>query len=218
MSFHSLTLLYILTYKLNSSLSLIEMWRRVPYSFLLLFIAIPKWVYELLLNLHYETEWTKERICALYYLSCSVSQFSHSVAILCDPMDCSMPGLPVHHQLQELLAQTHVHRVGRCHPTISPSVVPFSSCLQSFPASGSFQMSQLFTSGGQRIGVSASTSVLPINIQYWFPLRLTGLISLQAKGLSSVFSNTTVQKHQLFSTQLSLLSNFHIHTWPLEKP
>ena len=85
-----------------------------------------------------------------------------------------------------------------CHPTISSSVIPFSSCLQSFPASGSFQVSQLFVSGGQSIGVSTSTSVLPMNIQDWFPLGLTGLISLQSKGFSRVFSNTTVQKHQFF--------------------
>ena len=89
------------------------------------------------------------------------------------------------------------------HPTISSSVVPFS-CLQSFPASGSFQMNQLFTSGGQSIGVSASASVLPMNIQDWFPLGWTGWISLQSKGLSRVFPNTTVQKHQFFSAQLSL--------------
>ena len=91
-----------------------------------------------------------------------------------------------------------------CHPTISSSVVPFSSRLQSFPASGSFQMSQFFTSGGQTIGVSASASVLPMNIQDWLLLGLTGLISLLSKGLSRVFSNTTVQKHQFFSTQLFL--------------
>ena len=91
-----------------------------------------------------------------------------------------------------------------CHPTISSSVSPFSSCLQSFPASGSFQMSQFFASGGQRIGVSASASVLQMNIHDWFPLGLTGLISSQSQGLSGVFSNTTVQKHQFFSTQLSL--------------
>ena len=91
-----------------------------------------------------------------------------------------------------------------CHPTISSSVVPFSSCLQSFPASGSFQMSQFFTSGGQSIGVSASVWVLPVNIQDWFPLGLTGWICLLSKGLSRVFSNTTVQKHQFFSIQLSL--------------
>ena len=91
-----------------------------------------------------------------------------------------------------------------CHPTISSSVIPFSSCPQSFPASGSFQMSQLFTSGGQSIGGSASASVLPVNTQNWSPLGWTGWISLQSKGLSRVFSNTTVQKHQFFGAQLSL--------------
>ena len=102
-----------------------------------------------------------------------------------------------------------------CHPTISSSVVPITSCLQSFPASGSFPMSQFFASGGQRIGVSVSASVLPMNIQDWFPFRLTGLISLQSKGLSRVFSSTIVQKHQFFSAQLSLWSNFHMCTWLL---
>ena len=91
-----------------------------------------------------------------------------------------------------------------CHPTISFSVIPFSSCPQSLPASGSFQMSQLFTSGGQSIGVSASASVFPMNTQDWSPLGWTGWISLQSKGLSRVLSNTTVQKHQFFSAQLSL--------------
>ena len=105
-----------------------------------------------------------------------------------------------------------------CHPTISSSVVPFSSCPQSFPASGSLQMSQLFTSGSQSIGVSASTSVLPMNTQDWCPLGWTGWVSLQSKGLSRVFSNTTVQKHQFFGAQPSSQSNSHIHTWPLEKP
>ena len=105
-----------------------------------------------------------------------------------------------------------------CHPTISSSVIPFSSCPQSFPASRSFPMSRLFTSGGQRIGVSASTSVLPMNIQDWFPLGWTGWISLQSKALSRVFSNTTVWKHQFFGVQCSLWSNTHIHTWLLEKP
>ena len=103
-----------------------------------------------------------------------------------------------------------------CHPKISSSVIPFASCLQSFPASGSFQMSQLFTSGGLSIGASASTSVFPKNIQDWFPLGWTGWISLQSKGLSRVFSNTTVQKHQIFHTQPSLWSNSHIHTWLLD--
>ena len=92
-----------------------------------------------------------------------------------------------------------------CHPTISSSVVPFSSCPLSFPASGSFQMSQLFASSGQSIGVSASTSVLPMNAQDWFPLGWTGWISLQSKGLSRVFSNTTVQKHQFFCSFFSFL-------------
>ena len=103
-----------------------------------------------------------------------------------------------------------------CHPTISSFVVPFSSRLQYFPASGSFPMSQFFTSGGQSIGASASA--LPMNIQDWFSLGLTGLINLQSKGLSEVFSNTTVQKHQLFGAQLSSWSTSHIHTWPLEEP
>ena len=105
-----------------------------------------------------------------------------------------------------------------CHPAISSSVLPLSSHLQSFPASGFFQMSQLFPSWGQSIGVSASTSVLPMNTRDWSPLGWTSWISLQSKGLSRVFSNTTVQKHQFFSTQLSLQSNSHIHTWLLEKP
>ena len=104
-----------------------------------------------------------------------------------------------------------------CHPTISSSVVPFS-CSQSFPASGSFQMSKLFASGGQSIGVSASTPVLPMNTQDWSPLECTGWTSLQSKGLSRIFLNTTVQKHQFFGTQLSSQSNSHIHTWLPEKP
>ena len=105
-----------------------------------------------------------------------------------------------------------------CHPAISPSVIPFSSCPQSVPASESFPMSQLFTWGGQSTEVSASASVLPMNTQDWSPLGWTGWISLQSKGLSRVFFNTTVQKHQFFSAQLSSQSNSHIHTWLLEKP
>ena len=105
-----------------------------------------------------------------------------------------------------------------CHPTTSSSVIPYSSCPQSFPASGSFPMSQIFASGGQRIGISASASVLPMNTQDWSPLGWTGWNSLQSKGLSRVFSNTTVQKHQFFGTKLSSPSNSHIHTWQLEKP
>ena len=105
-----------------------------------------------------------------------------------------------------------------CHPTISSPVVLFSSCLQSFPESGSIPVSRLFASSGQSIGASASASVLPINIQGWFPLGLTGLISLLSKGLSRVFSSTTILTHQFFSAQSSLWSNAHMHTRFLEKP
>ena len=121
---------------------------------------------------------------------------------LCDPMNCSMPGFPVLHYLPEF-AETHVIWAGNA---IQPSrpVTPFSSCLQFFPASGSFSMNQLFVSCGQSTRASASASVLPMNIQSWFPLRLTSLISLLSKGLSRVFSSTTVRKHQFFSAQPSL--------------
>ena len=105
-----------------------------------------------------------------------------------------------------------------CHPTISSSVIPLSGCLQTFPTSESFPVSQFFASGGQSIGVSASASVLPMNTQDWSPLEWTGWISLQSKGLSKVFCIISFQKHQDFSAQLSLWSNSHIHTWPLEKP
>ena len=105
-----------------------------------------------------------------------------------------------------------------CHPAISFSVFPFSSCPQSLPAAESFPMSQVFSWGGQSTGVSASASFLTKNTQGWSPLEWTGWISLQSKGLSRVFSNTTVQKHQFFGSQLSSQSNSHIHTWPQEKP
>ena len=105
-----------------------------------------------------------------------------------------------------------------CHPAMSFSVIPFTSCPQSLPTWESFPMSQLFAWGGQNIGVSALASVLPKNIQDWSPLEWTGWISLQSKGLSRVFSSTTVKKHQFFGAQLSSQSNTHIHTWPLEKP
>ena len=111
---------------------------------------------------------------------------------LCNAMDCSMPGFPIHHQLSNL-TQAHVHRLG---DAIGPShpIFPFSSCLQSFLISGSFTMSQSFPSGGQIAGASASASVLPVNIQDWFTLGWAALISLQSKGLSRVFSNTIVQR------------------------
>ena len=105
-----------------------------------------------------------------------------------------------------------------CYPAISSSVIPFSSCPQSLPASESFPMSQLFAWGGQTSGVSALVSVPPINTQGWSPLEWTGWISLQSRGLSRVFSNTTLQKYQFFSAQVSSQSNSHIHTWPQEKP
>ena len=184
------------------------------------------------------------------------SSVTHLCPTLCDPMNCSMPGLPVHHQLPKSTQtiiwlslqfsrsvmsnslQLHGLQHTRlpcpsptpracsnscplsqwCHPTISSSAVPFSSRLQSLPASGSSSMSWFLASGGQSIGISTSASVLPMNVQDWFPLGLTGWISLQSKGLSRVFSNTTVQKHQFFSAQPSSQSNSHIHTWPQERP
>ena len=130
-------------------------------------------------------------------------------------MDWNTQGFPNHHQLPEL-AQTHVYRLSDdmrpSHPLSSPSPP-----VESFPTSGYFPMSQFFTSGDQSIGDSASTSVLPMNIQDWFPLGLIGLISLQSKGLSKVFSSTTVQQHQFFSALPSLWSSSHIHTWLLER-
>ena len=134
---------------------------------------------------------------------------AQSCPSLCDPMDCTMPGFPDHCQLSELV-QTHPLHQWR-HPTISSSVILFSSCLQSIPESGSFPVSQFFSSGSPSIGVSASASVLSMNIQDWFPLGRTGWISFQSKGFSRVFSNTTVQKHQFFSAQPSLWSNSHIN-------
>ena len=149
--------------------------------------------------------------------NCSV-KFSHSLVYdSVTPWNCSTPGFPVHHQLLEL-AQTHVHRVSDAiKPSYSlsfPSPLAFNLSQHQ----GSFQMSQFFASGGQSIGASASALVLPMNIQDWFPLGLTGWISLQSKGLSRVFSNTTVQKHKFFGAQLSLWSNSHIYTWLLERP
>ena len=216
--------------------------------------------------------------CNCIFLHSQFSSIAQLCLTLCDHMNRSMPGLPVHYQLPES-TQTHVHWVGDdiqpSHPLSSPSFFspqsfpasgcfqmsqlfatswtatrqaslsitnsrsppkstsvelvmpsnhinlchpfPFSSCPQSLPASGSLPVSQLFASGGQSIRFSASTSVLPMNTQDW-SLEWTGWISWQSKGLSRVFSNTTVQKHQFFSVQPSSQSNSHIHTWPLEKP
>ena len=177
---------------------------------------------------------------------CSVTQ---PCPTLCDPMDCSTPGLcpssspsvsqfcrsvmsnslqphePQHTRPPCPSPTPRVHAnscpLSRwCHPTILSSVIPFSSCPQSFPVLESFPMSWFFASGGQSIGASASASasVLPMNTQDWSLLGLIGLISLQSKGLSRVFSNTAIRKHQFFSIQPSLWSNSHIHTWLLEKP
>ena len=144
---------------------------------------------------------------------CSVTQ---TCPTLWDLMCYCTPGFPVLHYFPEF-AQTHAHWV---EDGIQPShpTTPFFSCPQSFPASGSFPMSWLFTSGGQSVGTSASTSIFPMNSQDWFPFGLTGLISLQSKGLSRVVFKTTVQKHQFFGTLPYLWSNSQIHTWLLEKP
>ena len=157
--------------------------------------------------------------CVSFNLEIQSVQFSSVAQLcltLCDPMNPSMPGLPVHHQLLEF-TQTHVHRVTDAiqpsHPLSSPSPpAPTPSQNQSLP------MSQLFAWGGQRTGVSALASFLLKKSQDWSPSEWTGWISLQSKGLSRVFSNTTVQKHQFFSAQPSSQSNSHIHTWPQEKP
>ena len=148
--------------------------------------------------------------------TCQFSSTAQSCLTLCDPMDYSTPGLCVHHHLPEF-TQTSVHWVDD-----AILCCPFVLSLSNFPSTRVFSMSHLYAWGGQSIGVSASASVLPMNTQDWSPLGWTGWISLQSKGLSIVFSNTTVQKHQFVSTQLSLWSNSHIHTtlshtWILEK-
>ena len=143
------------------------------------------------------------------------SSVAQSCPTLCNPMNRSMPGLPVHHQLPEF-TQAHVHRVSDAiqpsHPLSSPS--PHAPN----PVSASFPISQLFTWGGQSTGVSALASFLPKKSQGSSPSELTGWISLQSKRLSRAFSNMTVQKHQFFGAQVSWQSNSHIHTWPQEKP
>ena len=138
----------------------------------------------------------------LYTMEYSVqfTSVAQSCLTLCNPMNRSMAGLPVHHKSRSLPNPCPLSLW--CHPIISYSVIPFTSYPQSFPTSESFQMSHLFTSGGQSIGVSASTSILPMNNQDWSPLGWTGWISLQSKGFSGVISNITVQKHQFFCAQL----------------
>ena len=151
------------------------------------------------------------------YPSVQFSSVTQSCPTLCNPMNRSTPGLPVHHQLLKF-TQTHVHRVGDAiqpsHPPLSPSPpAPNPSQHQ-----GLFPNSQICAWGSQSIGVSASASVLRMNTQDLSPLEWTGWTSLQSKGLARVFSNTAVQKHQFFGTQFSSQSNSHIHTWPLETP
>ena len=151
--------------------------------------------------------WIKEKItlfgiCSSFWICRFFSSVAQMCQTVCDPMDCSTPGFPVHHQLLEL-AQTHVHRIGDAiqpsHSLSSPSPPTFKLSQHQ----GLF-MSQFFASGGQSIGLSASTSVLPMNIQDWFPLGWTGWTSLQSMGFSRLFSSNTVQKHQFFGAQLSL--------------
>ena len=143
-----------------------------------------------------------------------IRSFTQLCPTLCDPMNCSYTRPPI--------TNSRVHSVSRpssqwCHPAISSSVIPFSSCPQSLPASESFPMSQLFAWGGQSTGVSALASFLPKKSQGWSPSEWTGWISLQSKGLSRVFSNTAVQKHQFFGAQPFLWSSSHFCTWLLEK-
>ena len=145
------------------------------------------------------------------YIYCCCCSVAKSCPTLCSPMDCSMPGFPVPQFPRVCPSSCSLNQW--CHPTTSSFVTLFSFCLQSFPASESFPVSQIFTSGGQSIGISASTSM---NIQGWSPLGWTGWISLQSKGLSRVFSSTTVQKLQFFATLPSLWSNSHNCTWLLE--
>ena len=154
--------------------------------------------------------------CSSYpFSSVQFSSVTQSCPTLCDPMTCSTPGLPVHHQLPEF-TQTHVHWVNDAiqpsHPLSSPSPPALNPSIRVFSSESALCIRW------PSIGVSASTSVLPVHTQDWSPLRWTGWISLQSKGFSRVFSNTTVQNHQFFGAQLSSQSNSHIHTWPLEKP
>ena len=149
----------------------------------------------------------------MHHSCCSVAK---PCPTLCDSVDCSTPGSPVLHYLLAWICLNSCPLSQWYYLTISSSAPPLSFCLQYFPASRSFPMSQLFTSSGQSI--AASASVLPMNIKGWFPLGLMGLISFQSKALSRVFSNITIQKHQFFSIQPSLPSNSHIRSWLLEKP
>ena len=165
-------------------------------------VVIPVWVLLFVLKFAKDT---------LYIYCCSVAKSCPTLQL----HGLQVPGFCILHYLLELLKLSPLS--WWCHPTISSSIIPFSSCIQSFPSSESFSMTQLFVSCGQSIGASASAWVLPMNIKCWYPLELTGLISLLSKELSRVFSSTTVRKHQFFGTHPSLWSNSHISTWLLEK-
>ena len=230
----------ILFISVNSSdrsilLSLLYNWdhRSVPktiiYGYILGHIADNSWKWVLnLRSVSFQVYWflrsrwhkakaTGFQRCSFFGVSVQFSSVTQSCLTLCDPMNCSTPGLPVTSPTPGVHPDSCPSSQW-CHPAISSSVVPFSSFPPSLPASESFPMSQLFTWGGQSTGVSALASFLPKYTQDWSPLGWTGWISLQSKGLSRVFSNTTVQKHKFFGAQPSSQSNSHIHTWPMEKP
>ena len=187
---------------------------RVKKQKLLLYIGFKIYIFRTVAitasTRNFETRNLTERLSGTFFFCFGACDFviyncclvTKSGLTLCDPVDCNMPGFPVLPISQSLFKLMSIELV--MPSNFSSSVIPFSSCHHSFPASGSFPRSQFFASGGQSIGVSASTSALPVNTQDWSPLGLTGWISLQSKGLSRVFSNTTVQKHQFFGAQLSL--------------
>ena len=173
-------------------------------SFMVIYSSLLSRLNYCLKNLLGQRPWLKK------IRSVQFSSVAQSCPTLCDPMDCSMPGFPVR---RRRACSNSCPSSRWCHPTISTSVIPFSSCLQYFPASGFFPVSQFFASGDQSIGASAWASVLPMNIQDWSPSGWTRWISLQSKGLSRIFSNTTVQKHQFFGAQLSLWPNSYIYIY-----
>ena len=183
--------------------------------------ALSKWIHKLRSEILTPKPYTHLK---LKWLLCENDVFNVSVQFSCSFVSYSLQPHESQHARPPCPSPTpRVHPNSCplsqwCHPAISSSVVHFSSCPLSLLALGSFPMSQLFTWGGQNIGISASAPVLPMNIQDWFALGWTGWISLQSKGLSRVFSNTTIQKHQFLSAQLSSQSNSNIRTWPLEKP
>ena len=187
--------------------------RQISWSLSVAFVRVPFWI-RLVWRLSQRPK-TYLPLPSHIYCTAVVVQLPSRVQ-LCDPMDCSTPGLPVPHHLQEF-AQHHVHCISDAVQSSHP-LTPFSFCPWSFPASGTFPTSHLFASDDQNTGVSASALVLPVNIQGWSPLRLTDLISLLSKGPSGVFSSTTIQRHRFFGVLPSLRSSSHNRTWPLGRP